>query len=898
MQDQTLPSREQAHFRSIVKFYEAKHYKKGVKAADMVLKKFPNHGETQAMKGLVLNCMDKKPEAYDLVKLGLRNNMRSHVCWHVYGLLYRSDRKYADAVKCYRNALRIDTENQQIMRDLAQLQVQMRDVSGFVVTRRSLLGAKCNNKNNWVALAVAQHLNGDLAQAVKILDTYLATEEKDQRVTYESSELLMYRNQLLVEAGEDEVALAHLDEISALVLDKLSWRLTRARLLVRLQRFEEAEAAFMALLRVNAENYEYHCGLQCARLRTAAHLELRGCETPASAVELSEEQVAALQELYATLAEQHPRSFSTKRIPLSFCRGDGLREPLDAYIKMGVRRGVPSLASDLKELYCAIGSRTVEPHLAAASAKAQLVGELVGGYVEALRSTCRFPGAAADSAAEVPTVLFWALCLLAQHFYRLGDFQRALELVSEAADHTPTAIDAIQLKGKIIKRCGDVAAASAAIDGARKLDLQDRYINNKATKYMLRNGQLTEAETTIGMFTRQEGDMAVAQSLFEMQCSWYELECGAAHFRAGAIGKALKNFVAVEKHFLDFCEDQFDFHGYCLRKVTLRAYVQLLRMQDKLRGHHLFCRAARAAIRCYLVLADKPDPAAVAAQLEVDYAAMTPAARKKAKAAARKQAALEREAVAIREQESEAAAAATAAAAAAKDDGDKKKTNRRKDVPVDDDPNGEKLAALEPLGEAWRLVLQLIDQAADDVETHVLAVDVALRRKKFMLALRALNKARKIAPEHPDTLLCTISFCKETAAQEAAPGAVGHETVGAVVKQQRDAMLGGRSTLEMIDAFAAAHAGSLPHRVGAAQALAVVDGEAHAARIAELLSDVSGVGVTVEACTANHGLLCKLLKGSDQPEAYKALCAPLFPLSTFFGAGVGVTDAPADAGGE
>ena len=167
------------------------------------------------------------------------------------------------------------------------------------------------------------------------------------------------------------------------------------------------------------------------------------------------------------------------------------------------------------------------------------------------------------------------------------------------------------------------------------------YINNKATKYMLRNGQLTEAETTIGMFTRQEGDMAVAQSLFEMQCSWYELECGAAHFRAGAIGKALKNFVAVEKHFLDFCEDQFDFHGYCLRKVTLRAYVQLLRMQDKLRGHHLFCRAARAAIRCYLVLADKPDPAAVAAQLEVDYAAMTPAARKKAKAAARKQAALE-----------------------------------------------------------------------------------------------------------------------------------------------------------------------------------------------------------------------------------------------------------------
>ena len=37
-------------------------YKKGLKAADAVLKKFPNHGETQAMKGLTLNCLDRKPE--------------------------------------------------------------------------------------------------------------------------------------------------------------------------------------------------------------------------------------------------------------------------------------------------------------------------------------------------------------------------------------------------------------------------------------------------------------------------------------------------------------------------------------------------------------------------------------------------------------------------------------------------------------------------------------------------------------------------------------------------------------------------------------------------------------------------------------------------------------------
>ena len=64
--------------------------------------------ETLAMKGLTLNCTGKKEEAYELVKRGLKNDLKSHVCWHVYGLLQRSDKKYDEAIKCYRNALRWD----------------------------------------------------------------------------------------------------------------------------------------------------------------------------------------------------------------------------------------------------------------------------------------------------------------------------------------------------------------------------------------------------------------------------------------------------------------------------------------------------------------------------------------------------------------------------------------------------------------------------------------------------------------------------------------------------------------------------------------------------------------------------------------------------------------------
>lgn len=36
--------------------------------------------ETLAMKGLTLNCLGKKEEAYELVRRGLRNDLKSHVC--------------------------------------------------------------------------------------------------------------------------------------------------------------------------------------------------------------------------------------------------------------------------------------------------------------------------------------------------------------------------------------------------------------------------------------------------------------------------------------------------------------------------------------------------------------------------------------------------------------------------------------------------------------------------------------------------------------------------------------------------------------------------------------------------------------------------------------------------
>ena len=249
-----------------------------------------------AMKGLTLNCMDRKQEAYEHVRLGLKKNMLSHVCWHVYGLLYRSDRDYKEAIKCYKQVLRLalflftwrtglipihaqalkrDKDNNQILRDLSLLQIQMRENSGFAETRRQLLTLNAKNRNYWIGFAVATHYAGDRPKALLILESYEGTLERVEAPEYEHSELLLYKGQVLEEiaakAEEAERAsllqrcLSHLDASERLVLDKVALRERRGDLLLRLARREEAELVYRELIGINSENYAYHDGLLRSR---------------------------------------------------------------------------------------------------------------------------------------------------------------------------------------------------------------------------------------------------------------------------------------------------------------------------------------------------------------------------------------------------------------------------------------------------------------------------------------------------------------------------------------------------------------------------------------------------------------------------------------------------------
>ncbi|KAI1315077.1 N-alpha-acetyltransferase 16, NatA auxiliary subunit [Mortierella claussenii] len=766
-----LPQKEANLFKQILKCYEDKQYKKGFKGAEQILKKFPEHGETLALKGLFYSHLDKREEAHEYVKKGLRYDMKSHICWHVYGLLHRSEKNYEDALKCYAQALRIDKENLQIMRDYSLLQIHTRNYEAFAETRHQLLELRPQNRQFWIGLAIGYQMMGKPDLGAKILATYEETlKDIPSKPDYEHSEMLLYHNSLLEEAGDIQVALDHLNSIEKHVCDLKSIKEKRAQFLLTLGRQEEAEAAYRILIAHNPDNVAYFEGL-----RKSVGL---GSET------LSAEDQSKVLELLKKLQQEYPRSNIAKRLPLRYATGEAFESIADGYLRTMLRKGVPSLFVNIKTLY-------VDKE------KEQAIEKLALGYLAALDKSKGFDHSKSD--AEPPTALLWTLYFLAQHFDFQRNTDRALAYINRAIEHTPTLVELHMTKGRILKHAGDLLGAVDSVNEARELDLQDRFINSKCAKYMLRADKMKDAEETVVLFAR--ADLADRlNDLVEMQGMWFSLECGESHIRQNEIGRALKRFHQVEKHFNDFTEDQFDFHMYCLRKMTLRAYISLLKLEDQLRSHQYFVRAAEGAIACYIKLSDKTDGSD-----PEEMEGMTEAEKKKFRNKQRKA-----ELKAQKEAEEKKAQAA--------------QEITKKGGKVDEDPDGLKYSkAADPLGEALKFLKPLQELAADRIETHLMSFEIYIRKNKLLLALRALLKSIKIDANNA-TLheqLVRFALAVRKAGDSIKP------PVKAVIDKHWETLYHGKgqALTAFNDAFLDKNKelGSVPHLISAAMAASLID---------------------------------------------------------------------------
>ncbi|KAI5282319.1 hypothetical protein KEM54_002847 [Ascosphaera aggregata] len=287
-------------------------------------------------------------------------------------------------------------------------------------------------------------------------------------------------------------------------------------------------------------------------------------------------------------------------------------------------------------------------------------------------------------------------------------------------------------KARIYKHYGDLGKAAEVMEEARKLDIKDRYINSKAAKYQLRNNDNEGALDNVSKFTRNDISGGPIGDFLEMQCTWYLTEDGEAYLRQKKLGLAIKRFTQVMNIFDTWSEDQFDFHTFSLRKGMIRAYVDMIRWEDHLRDHPFYVRAAKALVKAYIMLKDEPNLAFGPEGID-PTANLSEADKKKAAKKARKE----------KERADAEAAAKRAAAATAKGaDGNERK--------VDDDPNGEKLVhSKDPIGNAMKYLTTLLKLTPKDIEVQALAYECYMRQDKPLLALKSLEAAHAVDPEHP-----------------------------------------------------------------------------------------------------------------------------------------------------
>mmetsp|Transcript_6190 Transcript_6190/g.18837 ORF Transcript_6190/g.18837 Transcript_6190/m.18837 type:complete len:916 (+) Transcript_6190:131-2878(+) len=757
---QDLPLKEQGQWKNIVKYYELKQYKKALKLADQLLAKFPHHGETLAMKGLVLSCQDQKEEAHRCIKEGLRYNLGSHVCWHVYGIVNRTERNFMEAVSCFQQALQRNPDNEKMCSDLCTLLVHTGQYDAHAKLRREVLLKKSNQRNNWFAFAVALHLAGSHDESARAITNYLqSVAENGNERNYENSELLLFVNDTYEAKGDLKQAYEHLFQIESQVTDLFALRSKRVRLALQLGLKEDAIAQLRVLFRTNYENADI-----LEKIWQALDID------PAR----PEDRPRIVEEL-AALRKAHPYSKLVARAPLFILPADHplFVSTLHREIVAHLRKGATSLYGVLKPIY-------------QDDAKVAAVESFLEQCFASVSKTPSGPLPGDETPAR-PDVLVWTICCLSLHHSLVHRYTKALELLDQGIAYAPTAIQLYSARATVLKRAGHVHAAAIYANWARRLDEADRGLNTTSTRYWLRADQRTQGMQIGSMFIK-DGDLQdTAQTyLYDMQCLWYELELAESYYRAEDYAMALRKFQCIEKHFDQFSDDQWDFHSYYQRKVTLRAYVDMIAWGSALVSHPAYVQAMVGMARCYQRVAADPDRFLDLSMRTIDPSTLANAGERKRHQRELKKA-QQRAAEELEVQK-------------------KSRAPRRVAHDLDEDPLGKELLHVDDHLAAAQAratrALQSVSKAAaagsltwkQQYAAFEAAFDIALQRGKFLLALQALNRAASVHTSSEDPLVYRM-LC-------AFVGAVQKSGVDGVVRSVIDEELKKPSLLGAEDSIA------------------------------------------------------------------------------------------------
>ena len=212
-----MAGKEAGMLRRLTKCYEDKQFKSGLRLAKQILSHSGTGGQAETVclsyKALCLTGLGRTEEALEVARAAIKRDVRSPQAWRAYALTVRAQRKYDEAVKSFKNALKLNKEDLDCWRDLSVLQIHMRDLEGFKESRQAICQLKPTQRTSWVSLALSYHLTGHFDTALDMLQTFRSSQDHVNRdlvgevmkkmfkkkinSDYEHSELLLYQNMVI-----------------------------------------------------------------------------------------------------------------------------------------------------------------------------------------------------------------------------------------------------------------------------------------------------------------------------------------------------------------------------------------------------------------------------------------------------------------------------------------------------------------------------------------------------------------------------------------------------------------------------------------------------------------------------------------------------------------------------
>ncbi|KAG5489276.1 hypothetical protein GH5_00140 [Leishmania sp. Ghana 2012 LV757] len=660
----TLPAEQQRLFDRMNREYSNREYSKALRTSENILSVVPNHVDTFAGRGLVLYNMERQEEGYESIKQAILLNPKSMVAWHALGMCQRLDKKFGEAVKAFKRALTFDPANTEVLRDLASACIQVRDWPLFLEAREKMVTAKASVRANWVALSCGHRILGHSRIAAAVMDAMTSIMDAGDSPV-EVSEAQLYRVELELESGAPQRALELLKKHDSEIIDVETKVLLRAKAHAQLGQRSEAEKRYMEAISMGVSEADSIAAL--------AHLQ----KIP---LDRYLRPVAGYTEKYMEIIDRVlkacPKCDYARRHALDCVPIGDFSERLVTFATPYIQRMIPSLFSVLKSLYVD-------------TERAARIGDVFATMEQELEAKdfSRFGGEAN------PCYILWVHTFLASHYRRIGDYAVAHAYIDKAIAHTPTLELLYLEKAKILAREGKTAEAAEQADVARRLDLQDKYLNSKAAKYYFRDNQVEKGEATMQLFYKPsvvEGDTYL--TALESQCYWYEREVGEAFYRKGDYISALQNLLMFERHHEQNHCELSDFHNYVFRRNTMRPWFDVLECDDHMGRNKFFLKFCPAIVRTYMRIHEKGEEAVQAAHVprpELRFDNVTPDEVKRLK-------------------------------------------QQLKDYYISD------VDLTEPLVKASRYMGYLLDHRSTEASTHTLAIELYTAADKPLLVARAL----------------------------------------------------------------------------------------------------------------------------------------------------------------